>query len=37
MKIIRVLVDIHKNIYSKLDDHGYELVKKVIICYAAYN
>ena len=31
IKIIRVLVDIHKNIYSKLDDHGYELVKKNII------
>lgn len=33
IKIIRVLVDIHKDIYSKLDDHGYELVKKIIICY----
>ena len=31
INIIRVLVDIHKNIYSKLDDHGYELVKKNII------
>ena len=33
MKIVKIVVDLQKQLFDLLDEHGYELVKKIVICY----